>query len=631
MPSQSSTESFPREWEQCSDRKPISSNPILANLDVEHNELAQTWKTFVRHIPLEDRVEWGPQPPSAGDVVALVRSMQSLWKSPPRQRVFGPAITLCDRFLPTVETHALLLPVLPDADLFHAPLFYGVLQTVIKASSNYPHVLEALMTALLNIHSALGLLPESLSSVHVMPVAQIYALCFFFLTEFMDWFVRRSTCELLKSHSQNAYSEFHHLVSCIQHEARVLTRSSDAMDVDLDEKCDLAYSPRALWEESQLSQVGRQGTDRRIAAQNTITRRLIWEIQQDAEDRARIREQRDQLLADMLSAVSERLRPTSEQSSGIVCMTTAAPDLGRKPPSGSGCGAQGANMNRLVASAFEWSRVSKRRLARLELQNASKHLQAFFDTDDQIADLEPDVQILAEGNVVTSLQKWVTNPRSQALAVGGSESNVFPNPTALISACYASAARRARLPVIAHFCSLPSTEVPGLTLHQQGLVALTYSLIRQLVDCLPTVVDSDSLLDLSAERFRQLDGTMSSWKAALALVDTLLHFVPPLLVCVIDGIDTIHDASTDAALRELIRVVLTHTRHQPQAANSECPSPTFLFKVLFTAAGRPSALVETMSENQLILSEPALSDEPTASDTVLPLRSGRSHDECMNI
>jgi hypothetical protein len=140
-------------------------------------------------------------------------------------------------------------------------------------------------------------------------------------------------------------------------------------------------------------------------------------------------------------------------------------------------------------------------------------------------------------------------------------------------------------------------------------------LIRQLIDCLPTVVDSDSLLDLSAERFRQLDGTISSWKAALALVDTLLHFVPPLLVCVIDGIDTIHDASTDAALRELIRVLLTHTRHQPQPANSECASPTFLFKVLFTVTGRPSALVETMSENQLIVTEPT--HEPTPSDTVL--------------
>lgn len=473
------------------------------------------------------------------------------------------------------------------------------------------------MTALLNIHSALNLPSEPLTpSTHLMSVAKIYALCFFLLTEFIDWFIRRSTCELLKSHRQDGYSEFYHLVNCIQRQARALTNSSDPMDVDMDEKSDAAYSPRALWEESQLSQVGRQGTDRRIAAQNTITRRLIWEIQQDAEERARIRRQRDQLLTEMLRAVNDQLRPVNEHNSGIVCMTTAAPDLGRwyrhtLLPTYTNIGFI------LVASAFEWSRVSKRRLARLELQNASKHLEGFFDNDDQVADLDPDAQVAVESSVVATLQKWVTNPRSQALAVGGTPSNHYPSPVASISACFVSFTRRARLPVIAHFCTLPDKVVKGLTTHQQGLIALTYSLIRQLIDCLPTVVDSDSLLDLSAERFRQVDGTISSWKAALALVDTLLHFVPPLLVCVIDGIDAIHDASTDAALRELIRVLLTHTRHQPQPANSECSSPTSLFKVLFTVTGRPSALVETMSENQLILSEPTLSAELTSSDTVL--------------
>lgn len=271
----------------------------------------------------------------------------------------------------------------------------------------------------------------------------------------------------------------------------------------------------------------------------------------------------------------------------------------------------------LVTSGFEWSRGSKRRLARLELQSASKDLQNFFDSDDQIADFDSEVEVVAEGSVVTSLQKWATSPRSQALAVGGSQSTGFPSPVALISACYASFARHARLPVVAHFCVLPTNEVHGMTPHQQGLISLTYSLIRQLIDTLPTVVDSDALLDLSAERFRLLDGTLSSWKAALSLVDTLLHFLPPLLVLVIDGIDRLDDTSTDTAVRELIRVLLTHTRHQPKPVDGGSPAQPFLFKVLFTVAGRPSALVETMSENELILSEPTQVDEPATSDTVL--------------
>lgn len=187
--------------------------------------------------------------------------------------------------------------------------------------------MEGLLTALLNTHNALDVPEDPATPFTIEAIAKIYTLIFFFLTEFMDWYVRRSTCQLLKSHNQDAYSEFYHLVNCIQRQAKALSESPDDMDVD--EDLEAAYSPRALWEDSQMSQVGRQGTERRIAAQNTITRRLIWEIQQDAEERARIKQQRGQLLAQMLRNVSKQLHTVSEQNSGIVCLTTAAPDLGR--------------------------------------------------------------------------------------------------------------------------------------------------------------------------------------------------------------------------------------------------------------------------------------------------------------
>lgn len=191
--------------------------------------------------------------------------------------------------------------------------------------------MEGLATALLKIYDALGL-PSNLSllSNAVQHIAKTYTLIFFFLTEFMDWYVRRSTCQLLNTHSQDVYSEFHHLVIYIQLQALNFPWQHAVMDVDDEEEED-PYSPRALWEESRLSQVGCQGKDRRIAAQNTITRRLIWEVQQDAEERTRYREGRDRLLAETLSSVCEQLQPVSEQSSGIVCITTPpAPNIGRK-------------------------------------------------------------------------------------------------------------------------------------------------------------------------------------------------------------------------------------------------------------------------------------------------------------
>lgn len=224
-------------------------------------------------------------------------------------------------------------------------------------------------------------------------------------------------------------------------------------------------------------------------------------------------------------------------------------------------------------------------------------MQDFFNSDDQICDYEPELKVVADSHVVASLQQWASSARSQALAVGGTQTNASLNPVALISACYATFARRARLPVISHFCVLPTKETKGLKPEEQGLIALTYSVIRQLVDWLPPLVDSDAVLDLSAERFRQLDGTLTSWKAALSLVDTLLQSAPPLLVFIIDGLDAIHSTSTDEHIRELVRVLLTHTRRQPQGGlNGQ--GPTLLLKVLFTVIGKPSALVETMTEHQ---------------------------------
>lgn len=105
---------------------------MLVDIDIEWNELVQTWKTFARYLPPEDQVEWEERPQTVQDVRALVRNIQSFWMTRPRQRVFSRSMTLCDRFLLTIETHAALLTVLPDSETYYAPLFYGTLQTVLK-------------------------------------------------------------------------------------------------------------------------------------------------------------------------------------------------------------------------------------------------------------------------------------------------------------------------------------------------------------------------------------------------------------------------------------------------------------------------------------------------------------------
>jgi hypothetical protein len=221
--------------------------------------------------------------------------------------------------------------------------------------------------------------------------------------------------------------------------------------------------------------------------------------------------------------------------------------------------------------------------------------------------------VTLENGAIEALQQWATDAYSQILAIGGSPNSTISNP-AHISACYANLALDAKLPVITHFCSRPQTARNGLTLFQQGLIALVYSLIRQLIEHLPPVANGTSDRTIKSEQFAVLDGTFASWKEVLSLIDTLLSFAPPLLICIVDGLDKLQHPSTDGYIRSLVRLFVSHTRKPP---DSEAGRQDVLLKALFTVSGTPDSLVETLSENPLTLSESNSIIAMTSSDTPL--------------
>ncbi|KAE8157974.1 hypothetical protein BDV40DRAFT_276869 [Aspergillus tamarii] len=600
-------------WRKRFEKRPLSQHPVIGTLDVEYNELAQSWKRFQENLPFADHVEFQERPQTSEDVRAVVRDVQTRWLSHPRQQVFSRSMTLCDTFMETIDPHAVLLMTLPKNESYRS-LFYGVLQSIIKASANYPRIMEGVIRALVKVNQSICLPPGSdglaFTTDSITCIAKFYSLTFFFLGELMDWYVRRSKCRLLHCLHQDVYLNFRYLIWSIRSSAiHIIGGLIDGMDMD-DPKYEkkrkiMQSSDLYLWEETRLSQVGLQKWDRRIIAQTAMTRQLIWEIQHDAAERLQLRAESHLLLLQMLDLTSQRLRSVTQQNSGIACLTTTvAQDIGMQ---GGDLGTDLPSELTLITSQetsrFKWSSGPKHKYTRVELQLASKHLQDFFRNDDQVTDLDSDVDVIAEDSVVESLQQWATNVHSQVLAIGGSPSTAFPSPVALVSACYATFARKAKLPVISHFCSLPTEERSGMTLFEQGLISLAYSLIRQLIDYLPPVLEGHAACNLNTERFSPLNGTMTSWKEVLSLIDMLLYLAPPVLVCIIDGLDVLEDSSTDGPIRSLVRTLLTHTRHQTSPAADGSQNQDVLLKVLFTVAGRPNTLVETLSENRLILSE----------------------------
>ncbi|RAH86586.1 phytanoyl-CoA dioxygenase family protein [Aspergillus japonicus CBS 114.51] len=592
-------------WKKRFDKRHPSTNPVIAILDIEYNELVLSWKKLQETLTPSDLVQFQERAQGPEDVLSLVSSIEPVWTSSARQRVVRDH---CTELRSTLHAHSILLSALPKNEAYMS-LFYSVLQSTLKASAHYPRIMEGYIKSLVMINrsSCLAITADlsSCSKETIHSIAHFYTLFFFFLGEFMDWFVRQTKCRLLKSPNHNVHHTFRDLVGHLRHSAKVIIGGiADMMDVDEDDNDteDIADTTcnreLCLFEQARLDQIGLQRRDRRHKAENAFIRHLVWEIAQDAVKRARLLRERDALLAHLLDTVGHQIRPVSQQNTGIACLTTTA--------------SRDIDMDRFTSSEGG----QKHKYTRAELQLASSHLENFFDADDQTPELDPDVEVIAEENVMTSLQQWATDAYSQVLAVGGSPTTAFPSPVLLISTCYASLARKARLPVISHFCTRSTNGTDELTYEQQ-LIALAYSLIRQLIEYLPPVIISHSGCNLSAERFKPLNGTLTSWKEVLSLIDILLYYAPPLMVCVIHGLDAIQDASTDEHIRSLVRILLTHTRHQTATMEGGLETQSVLLKILFTVAGRPSSLVETLSESQLILRESNQTEELATTDSAL--------------
>ncbi len=187
------------------------------------------------------------------------------------------------------------------------------------------------MKALVKVNQSICLLENSerhLTSDSIPSIANFYSLLFFYLGELMDWYARRFKCRLLQSRHENVYVDFCNLVSSIQNSARGFmhafkdTREPSDSDTEMANTV-MQHPDLFLWEDARLSQIGRRNIDRRFAAQNALTRLLIWEIQHSAEQRLKLRENRGLLLEQLFNEASQQLQPVGEQNSATLCLTMA--------------------------------------------------------------------------------------------------------------------------------------------------------------------------------------------------------------------------------------------------------------------------------------------------------------------
>ncbi|KAL9072264.1 MAG: hypothetical protein Q9157_005174 [Trypethelium eluteriae] len=202
---------------------------------------------------------------------------------------------------------------------------------------------------------------------------------------------------------------------------------------------------------------------------------------------------------------------------------------------------------------------------------------------------------ISDDYVLTALDRWSSLPSPQLLWLVGPSDSSLPSNMSAVSVDMIATAVRLGIPLISHFCALP--EYGRDHPEELATLGLVYNLIRQLLAQMPPIIETD--LDMSARRLSKLDGSITSWQEALALLRDLLQLFPkPLLLCVIDGISRLDYRGGSKLCKDFVQILLEYQddpicwgRHDStkDLANSYDPSKKIL-KILFTSSGSTAGL-----------------------------------------
>ncbi|KAI2471377.1 hypothetical protein F4781DRAFT_387460 [Annulohypoxylon bovei var. microspora] len=132
---------------------------------------------------------------------------------------------------------------------------------------------------------------------------------------------------------------------------------------------------------------------------------------------------------------------------------------------------------------------------------------------------------------------------------------------------------------------------PCSSTQSTAVVDLVYTLIHQLISYIPDRLERRG--PLSYEAFRTLNGGLPSVEPALEVLANLLHYIPPYLVCVIDGLEEMETHETMPYLNVLMDTLRAQSMRRT-------------FKILFTTSGPSQVLYQKIQPEEYVSSGPPL-------------------------
>ncbi|KAI1195289.1 hypothetical protein F5X97DRAFT_247515 [Nemania serpens] len=540
---------------------------------VESNKLLQKFHSFLSSCSVDDRLNITRSEPTIEGVVDLVREITVASRLKNENSRRGKAMKSFHKFCDVIHAHKSILEIIPEGSEY-VSVFAGTLNVIIQASVNHERISEGLSEALCTISEHIA---ESKTELEMYQdnkqmmqlIADFYAHIFVFLSDVMSWITEKKRRRLLDSFNEKFFEKFENQISMItQRSERIRNFAAQCS------RAEQRQIGAAVEDLKQDIRLGLTGQERREAEMVYHAEMIERELYEGRKERQQLREDGEhfRLLADRLIQMLE------DKAITWIRDTRSA---------GNERGMLITDVNRLLSIPSGSSIVASPSLTDWKSEDillSSKHLEDFFYRgrirleDDRLG------PIGVSSDVIRRLSEWMKKHTPQFLWIEGPRvvADDINNPITVLANRVIQLAEQTQIPTISYCCELRRGEplkAGNNSREAQASVGLICALIREMMEIL--LPRFQAKVDLGGSRFRVLDGCILSWSELLSLFRDLLQLMPNTLLCVIDGLHWLDDASTTDYLEQMVEIM--------RGTN---------VRVLFTTTGRSVCLRRQLSVDE---------------------------------
>lgn len=444
--------------------------------------------------------------------------------------------------------------------------------TAVQASVNHECVAEQLSEALCAISENIAECQAELeifrTPAMLEKVGDLYAHIFVFFSSYMDWMMRKRAKRLLDSFNENLSRKFELDIKKI-HERSTVIRNLVAQS----SRAEIRATRLQVEEFTRDFRVGQQGSARHHAEMEYFAARIEQELIMSRKERRELKEEGRQVkeLTSRLTHMLQERATTWIRDQHL----RAVPKL------------RGRSTSPFAPLIYDEPTSTDQWTAE-DVSLNSAHLEDYFHRDrvrlphDHFSPHSFPIRVLQR------LSDWTAGTAPSIFWIDGPplDADDFDNSVTLLAATFISMAAQSGLPVLSYFCELRRGEQTreSETPESQATISLVYALMRQMVELLLPVFETD--VDLSQQRFSRLDGSSHSWPEALQLFTDLVALMPDKVFCVIDGVHWLDERRNEGLLADLVQTLRESG-----------------FKVLITTSGRSPSLRQAVADEEALALE----------------------------